>query len=272
MKIGKTIPVLIIGTVITVQLRIFSLGIFGGSSPSANNSLLSAWSVSAVFFSMLILLMSLAAGRYPQYPPTRVAPLMGLAAFAASAAVGWNSIAGLVGSPGELNAVAVLNILGLCAALALFLLGINFLAGNNLIERMPMVLAFPAIWMGLRLTLLFIYLSDLADFGEKSADLIVMALLLVFLISSAKFLSASGDKAVKTVYAVGGPAALAALAVNLPRCLLMFDIPGALAGMRIPLTPADENLIPQMPDLALGLYAFALLAHIVIRGRVGEDD
>ena len=150
-----------------------------------------------------------------------------------------------------------MSILGIAAALAIFLAAYGFATKTNPLGMHPLVALLPSVWGCVCLVLLFISYTAVVNVSENVYDMFSVVLLLLFLFAQAKlFAGVDTEKSGRMVYAVGLPAAVLALLTSVPTLLM------AAAGRTVPgLFPAGLHLV----NLCMAFYILSFL--FVMRKR-----
>lgn len=142
-------------------------------------------------------------------------------------------------------------IVGILAALAIFLAAYGFATGSNPMGMHPLIALLPAVWGCICLVLLFISYTAVVNVSENVYDMFSVVLLLLFLFAQAKlFAGVDSVKSGRMMVATGLPAALMALLTSVPTLLM------AAMGRTVPgLFPAGLHLV----NLSMACYILSFL-------------
>lgn len=264
MKIRNTLIVFFLGLLAALPVRIYQiLYTVDYSNGFYPNSDVTAIILPVLLFLCAVIMpvMAFSAQEYPKFAPTKKAPVMGVFSLLSASVIGFTCAGELInsesarftGTPG-----LVCNSLGLICVLSFFFLSVSFFRGDNMIEKTPLVLALPIAWMALRMTLIFLNITTVANISESKYDVLTMAFMMLFLLSMAKFMSGAGGKSSKWIFATGGSAAMFAFVSNIPRYVLWIDI--KTNGLRF--DRINDSFLPNSIDTVLALFTVALMFHI----------
>ena len=246
-----------------------------------------------ILFTVIIVFMGVKCRKFPEFGGDRQSPVVGVATLLTSGVLGYSLVTGLisltkaepvveVGANGEFIEQSASGDLpwkicfgiGICGAVALAVVAIGFFTGSNMLNRMPMLMLMPVLWLGMRLVLTFLELTSHASIAERSIELVMLVVMTLFMISLAKFLAGVGGASGKWASVYGGLTALYAFAAGISRVALSL-YGGSDSGL-VSQTRAEviENYGLQVNygDIAIGVFAVAMLVNISIRQREEEDE
>jgi len=251
-----------------------------------------------VLFSLIILVTGGMSKKYPQFGGDRKSVPMGVIGLLAAGAMGYTLVSGLigiskenktpvpeVGAEAQLAEQAASGVsdlawqicmgIGICGALALGVVSVGFFLGRNMLENTPMLMIMPVLWLGMRLVLTFLELTSHASIAERSIELVMLVVMTLFMVSLGKFLAGVSDKSGKWACVYGGLTALFAFATGISRLVLMLygrnALEGALTEDYAKMTES-YGLKPDFGDIALGIFAVAMIVNVSIRQREEEDE
>ncbi len=144
-----------------------------------------------------------------------------------------------------------MSIIGIAAAVAIFLAAYGFATGTNPLGMHPLVALLPSVWGCVLLVLLFISYTAVVNVSENVYDMFSVVLLLLFLFAQSKlFVGIENAKSGRMIYAAGLPAVLMAFLTSIPTLLM------AAMGRTVPgLFPAGLHLV----NLCMACYILSFL-------------
>ena len=271
MKIRKSMIPLLVGLLIGLPLKIYQLikvvdystGFYKkGDFSSIVLPLVIVISIGAIF------VLAFTSKQFPKYSPNEKSVPMGLITAALGVVAGYQSAVQLLDAEKaafEGTIGMVYSCLGLISVLSFLFLAVGFFSGVSLAESKPAIMMLPVLWMGLRMVMTFLNMTTKANINENIYDLVTMVLMLIFLLSSAKFMSGAGDNTAKLTFASGASAALMAAITTIPRYVFKIISKSENAEMATEMgVRADKAFDPNLVDLMLMIFAVGLLFYISI--------
>ena len=274
MKIRRTLIVLIVAFIAAVSLRTLHLkdavDYMNGLSVNGHftNIALPVVLTVSILVMFVMALMTHDSDRtkeYPDYAPSEPSVAAGIFAVIAGLAVGVNSTLQLLGKiPSTFSGTRGLIYagFGLTVFMAFIFIAVSFFKGDNSIENTPLIMLFPVLWTGVRLVLMFMYFTTVANINENIYDIVMLVFELLFFVFFGKLLIGTGDNCGKWTFAAGVPAALMLLVTNIPRYLLVYfasrDHSGRYAMSEITVTA----FVPEYVDIVMGAFIIAALVYV----------
>lgn len=267
MKIRNTLVPFFLGALIALPLKIYQLlkivdyttGFY--KSGNVANVLLP---IVIALCAVAVFVTALTSRKFPQYSPKVKSVALGIVSGITAISIGYASAVELF-QPSKAMFDGTIGLiyscLGLISVLSFLFLMVSFFMANNLVSVKPAIMLPPVLWMGLRMVLTFFDFSHKANISEISYDILMMAAMLIFLLSMAKFMSGAGEGTSKLTFASGACAALFALLSAVPRYVLRFS--NANKGVTLQLSAETAKTYdPHLPDLMLAIFAIGFLYYI----------
>lgn len=271
MKIRKSMIPLLVGLLVGLPLKIYQLlkvvdystGFYKkGDFSNIALPLVIVISIGAIFA------LAFTSKQFPKYSPFEKSVPMGLITAALGVVAGYQSAVQLLDAEKaafEGTIGLVYSCLGLISVLSFLFLAVGFFSGISLAESKPIIMMLPVFWMGLRMVMTFLNMTTKANISENIYDLVTMVFMLIFLLSSAKFMSGAGDSTAKLTFASGASAALMAAMTTIPRYVFKIVSKGENVEMATEMgVRADKAFEPNLVDLMLMIFAVGLLFYISI--------
>ncbi len=247
-----------------------------------------------ILFAVIIFSCSATCSDYPVYNLEHKAPSAGVFGFLAAAAVGYTSVVGLI-EVGKKAAEPVVEVgaealeqsgglppilwqicmgLGIGSALAIAFISVGFFSGTNMLDRSPLLMLMPVLWLGMRLVLTFLEMTSSASISERSMEVVMLIFMTLFALSLGKFLANVGGGASRWATVYGGLAVMFALATAVSRIVFTYVGKKTLDGqLSQACTDIAESygLTVNYGDLAMALFAVAMLYYISSVRQEEED-
>ena len=280
MKIRNTLVPFFLGALIALPLKIYQLltvvdyttGFYkSGNFSNVLLPIVIALTIIAIFVT------ALTSRQFPQYSPKVKSVFLGLVSGVTAIGIGYASAVELFSSGKAMfdgTIGLIYSCLGLISVLSFLFLMVSFFMANNLVSVKPAILLPPVLWTGLRMVLTFFDFSHKANISEISYDILMMAFLLIFLLSTAKFMSGAGENTSKLTFASGASAAFLAMLTSIPRYILRFTNMSRGTTLQLSVETA-KTYDPHFPDLMMVFFAIGFLYYIstpvkqVIPARAG---
>ena len=251
--------------------------------------------ISLILFTVIIFAMGIIDQDYPDYPRDRRSIPSGVFGLLTAAAVGYTAIAGLLSidsTPEQEIEVGVealeksgANIsplywqicmgLGIGTALALAIVSIGFITGSNMLERSPLLMLMPVLWMCMRLVLTFLEMTSSASISERSTEIVMLIVMTLFTLSLGKFLANMGGNTSKWAYIYGGITIMFALSTVVSRVVMTIAGSKAQDG-QLAQTCSDiiesYGIAANYGDLAMGIFAVVSLVYISTELREEDEN
>ena len=274
MKIRRTLIVLIVAFLASVSLRTLHLkdavDYMNGLSVNGHftNIALPVVLIGSILVMLVMALMTHDSDRtkeYPDYAPSEPSVAAGVFAILAGLAVGVNSTLQLLGKiPSTFSGTRGLVYagLGLTVFMAFIFIAVSFFKGDNSIESTPLIMLFPVLWSGVRLVMMFMYFTTVANINENIYDIVMLVFELLFFVFFGKLLIGTGDNCGKWTFAAGVPAALMLLVTNIPRYLLAYFASRDNSGKYAMSEITVAAFVPEYIDIVMGAFIVAALIYI----------
>lgn len=174
------------------------------------------------------------------------------------------AVLGVQGASGTFTAghpvfSVALSILGLFAAMMLFVTAGNFGSGRNTYRSFPLLALILPLWHCYNLIIQFVSTVSGASVAENALEVLTLVFALLFLFFQAKlFAGVEEARAARRCFLFGLPAILFAMSSSLPVCVMRaFEMPIA----------TSFSLVLHLANLCTALYIFAFLAALTRAAR-----
>jgi len=209
MRIRSAFTVFFLSILVLFPIRVKTLsdGLDLSDNMFSGGKLAIIFSVVLILSILLILIISKKAINVPSYVRVKRSIPCTFSSIIMAAFVAYDSVLALGGKYSDIfvgNRYLLYGILGLFAAVAILLFAVSFLTGNPIASKVPIISLIPAIWACVRLTLMFMHYTTIADISTYYFDICYYITFLIFLFGQAKvFSSIETRKSVKLSVAFG---------------------------------------------------------------------